>query len=207
MRTFFASMMALLMAAVLAGCGGAQDQANVKPGPMPPNGTWDGVFQSPAYGRMEFTVEGNKVLGLYEGERHYGRIEGQLDGNVMLFTWTQWKTDVQGKNTQKTGRGYFQYRIDVEQASTRTREVHRINGSWGYDESTTDGGPWSAIRLERAKKMLRPHTDSEAVVEDDMGTSAGFDVGGQDTSIQMSEPKPKEEPKKEEPEDVLDSLF
>jgi hypothetical protein len=210
MKTVFASMGMLLVVSLLVACGGAQGQLpNTQPGPLPPGGTWDGVFQSPAYGRMEFTVEGNQVSGLYEGERHYGRIEGQLDGNVMTFVWTQWKADLQGKNQEKTGHGYFRYRIDVEQASTRTREVHRIAGSWGYGDSLTDGGPWDAIRLERAKKILKPHAAVEGGDEDDMGASAGFDVGGgdQDTSIEMSEPKVKDEPKKEEPEDALDSLF
>ncbi|HUT78566.1 MAG TPA: hypothetical protein VM285_12810 [Polyangia bacterium] len=209
MKTVFASMGMLLAAALLAGCGGAKGQlANVTPGPMPPGGTWDSVFQSPAYGRMEFTVEGNQVAGLYEGERHYGRLAGQIDGNVLTFVWTQWKADLQGKNQEKTGHGYFRYSIEVEQASTRTREVHRITGSWGYDDSLTDGGPWDAIRLERAKKILKPHGAVEDYGGDDMGTSAGFDVGGdQDTSIEMSEPKSKDKPKQEEPEDVLDSLF
>jgi hypothetical protein len=199
----------LLVVSLLGGCGGAKGQtANVQPGPMPPGGTWDSVFQSPAYGRMEFTVEGNRVAGLYEGERHYGRIEGQIDGNVLLFNWTQWKTDLQGKLRESTGRGYFKYSIEVDQASTRTREVHRITGSWGYAESLEDGGPWDAIRLERAKKILRPHALVEDDGSDDMSTSAGFDTGGdQDTSIKMSKPKSEDKSKKEEPEDVLDSLF
>jgi hypothetical protein len=194
---------------LIAACGGGQGQlADLQAGPMPPGGTWDGVFQSPAYGRMEFTVEGNRVLGLYEGERHYGRIEGQVDGNVLQFQWTQWKADLQGKLRETTGRGYFRYKVDVEQASTRTREVHRIAGSWGYGESVSDGGPWDAIRLERAKKILKPHAATQDDGGDDMGTSAGFDVGGdQDTSIQMSEPKAKDKPKQEDPGDVLDSLF
>jgi len=207
MRTVCVSMAVLLVAALLAGCGGGQGQrANVQPGPMPAGGDWDGVFQSPAYGRMEFTVKGNEVSGLYEGERHYGRIHGKLDGNILFFRWTQWKEDLQGKLRETTGSGYFKYRIDVEQASTRTREIHRIAGSWGYGDSDADGGPWEAIRLDRAKKSLKPRAAETGGMDDDMSTSAGFDVRGQeDTSTRMSEPKGAPEP--DEPEDLLDSLF
>jgi hypothetical protein len=167
---------------------------------MPPGGNFDGVFQSPAYGRMEFTVEGANVLGLYEGERHWGRIEGKVHGNLMSFHWTQWNADMQGKVRESSGRGYFKYVIDVEGGATTTREVHRIKGEWGYGEAET-GNIWGAVKLsKRAKKRLQPYTPEEAssdMAGDEYGAS-GFDESSsgetnQETEVQMSEPEEEEE--------------
>jgi hypothetical protein len=199
------------MAAITAlGCGGGQaTTANIQPKPMPEGGNFDGVFQSPAYGRMEFTVEGDKAVGLYEGERHYGRIEGVVNGNVMRFAWTQWNLDLQGKRRSKTGKGYFIYRVDEEQGTTKTRKVHRLKGEWGYGEAEV-GNPWKAIKLSnRAKKILKPHTeDDNPAMDDDYAQSAGFgdvqedEAGG--PAVEMSDPEEQEE---EEAADDLDGLF
>jgi hypothetical protein len=181
----------------------------VQPGKMPAGGNFDGVFQSPAYGRMEFTVNGANAVGLYEGERHFGRIEGEINGNVMFFHWTQWKEDLQGKVRKSTGRGYFKYRIDQEGGATSTRDVHRLRGEWGYGEADV-GNPWGAVKLSvRAKKRLKPRSpESEPGMEEEYGAS-GFDTGAeeeQETSVQMSDPDEEEE----EPEDSgggVDDLF
>jgi hypothetical protein len=206
-RVFLA---AATVATAAIGCGGGQaTTANIQPKPMPEGGDFDGVFQSPAYGRMEFTVEGDKAVGLYEGERHYGRIEGTINGNVMRFTWTQWNMDLQGKQRSKTGKGYFIYRIDEEKGTTKIRLVHRLKGEWGYAEAEV-GNPWKAIKLSnRAKKVLKPHVeDGSATMDDDYAQSAGFgETGGAEPGgpgVEMSDP---EEKKEEEAADDLDGLF
>jgi len=191
----------VLAVVVAAGCGGSQaGSANVQPKNMPPGGDFDGVFQSPAYGRMEFTVDGSTVLGLYEGERHWGRIEGQIRGDVMTFHWTQWNADMQGKVRESNGRGYFRYVIDVEGGATSSREVHRIKGEWGYGEAET-GNKWGAVKLSnRAKKQLKPYSPEGAgsdMGDDEYGAS-GFDEGSsgetnQETEVEMSAPKEEEE--------------
>ena len=200
----------VLLAAVctVAGCGGAQGQlANVQPEPMPAGGDWDGVYQSPAYGRMEFTVDGNQVTGLYEGERHFGRIDGTFEGDLLTFKWTQWKSDLQGKQRETTGHGYFKYVLQVEQATTKTREVHRLEGEWGFGESMV-GNPWSAVKLsKRAKKILEPHQVADTEDSgDDLGASAGFDVGG-DSAPEPSAPEPEPEEEPEESAPSIDDLF
>jgi hypothetical protein len=202
----------MIAIAAVMGCGGGQGKsALVQAGKMPPGGDFDGVFQSPAYGRMEFTVDGGQAIGLYEGERHYGRIEGQLNGNLMLFNWTQWKEDMQGKVRKSTGRGYFKYIIDVEGGATTTREVHRLKGEWGYGESDA-GNPWGAIKLsKRAKKRLQPRDPSiETDVDDDFGTGSGFDDAADEegeTEVQMSDPDEEEEEEEEEEAGSVDDLF
>lgn len=209
MRKALAISVVTLAAVGAIGCGGGQAvTANIQPKPMPEGGNFDGVFQSPAYGRMEFTVEGDKAVGLYEGERHYGRIEGKINGNVMRFTWTQWNMDLQGKRRSKTGKGYFIYKIDEEKGATKTRFVHRLKGEWGYGESEV-GNPWKAVKLStRAKKILKPHADDSPVMDDDYAQSAGFAAGGDEDvgapAVEMSDP---DEEKEEETGDDLDGLF
>jgi len=197
------------------GCGGAQKSASVQitARPMPEGGSWDGVFQSPAYGRMEFTVQGANVVCLYEGERHYGKIEGTIDGDVLNFTWTQWKQDLQGKERTSTGHGYFRYVIEEEKTTSSTKKVHRLKGEWGYDADNA-GNPWKAIRLERAKKQLKPHGNEEGGMGEEFSQSAGFDSASQPTeepSVQMDESNAPEtqpaEVHQEKPAEGLDNLF
>ena len=201
-------------ALVALGCGGAQKTARVEIAarPMPESGSWDGVFQSPAYGRMEFTVQGANVVCLYEGERHYGKIEGTIDGDVLNFTWTQWKQDLQGKERTSTGHGYFRYVIEEEKTTSSTKRVHRLNGEWGYDADNA-GNPWKAIRLERAKKQLKMHANEEDGGEE-FSQSAGFDSAAPSTeepSIEMDEGKaPENKPADVQKDDAaqgIDNLF
>lgn len=193
-------------------CGGSQaGSVQVSPGPMPPDGNFDGVFQSPAYGRMEFTVEGSSCVGLYEGERHFGRIEGVVNGNLMTFSWTQWNQDLQGKLRESNGKGYFRYIVEKEKGMASTRDVHRIKGEWGYD-SDNSGNRWNAVKLNlRAKKILKPHQvdGTTSTMDDAFAASAGFGVSGEekgteDTAVEMSDPDEKDE---EGADDSLDGLF
>jgi hypothetical protein len=200
----------VLATAFATGCGGSQaSSANLQPGKMPAGGNFDGVFQSPAYGRMEFTVDGNRAVGLYEGERNYGRIEGTIQGDVMLLHWTQWTADMQGKVRETRGRGFFRYTIEIDAGSTVTREVHRLNGEWGYGEDET-GNVWNAVKLSvRAKKQLKPF-DPKSVgsgMDEEYGAS-GFDESADapgETEVEMSEPKAKE--KEEDEGGGVDDLF
>jgi hypothetical protein len=197
------------------GCGGAQKATSVElaPRPMPEGGNFDGVFQSPAYGRMEFTVQGANVIGLYEGERHYGKIEGTINGDVLNFTWTQWKQDLQGKERTSTGHGYFRYIIDEEKTTASSKMVHKLNGEWGYDADNA-GNPWKAVKLsDRTKKQLKPHNTGEGGEGVDMSQSAGFDTAAptEEPSIEMGESKaPETQPSdvhQEKPAEGLDNLF
>ena len=196
------------------GCGGSQKAARVEiaPRPMPQGGNFDGVYQSPAYGRMEFTVQGANVVGLYEGERHYGKIEGTIDGDVLNFTWTQWQQDLQGKERTSTGHGYFRYVIDEEKTTASSKMVHKLNGEWGYDADNA-GNPWKAVKLsERTKKQLKPHNAGEDE-GDDLSQSAGFGSGAstEEPGVEMNEGKaPETKPadvQDEKPVEGLDNLF
>lgn len=169
-----------VVVAVLAlGCGASESRpsrVSISPQPMPEGGNYDGVYQSPAYGRMEFTCAGAECTALYEGERHFGRIEGAVDGNVMNFKWTQWNEDLQGKLRSKTGQGYFRYTVVEEKTAHSSRMTHKIDGEWGYDEDNA-GNVWNAVKLTKVtKKTLKPHDtqESEEGGGSEYAESAGF---------------------------------
>jgi hypothetical protein len=213
MRVRIACALCLLAALSALGCGGAQTPTSVEiaPNPMPAEGNFDGVYQSPAYGRMEFTVQGANVVGLYEGERHYGKIEGTINGDVLNFTWTQWKQDLQGKERSSTGHGYFRYVIKEEGTPTSSKMLHKLEGEWGYD-SDNAGNPWKAVKLTgRAKKQLKPH-GGEVEETEDLSSSAGFDTTApEEGDVKMDEGAPPEtkpaDVQKDKPAEGLDNLF
>jgi hypothetical protein len=86
------------------------------------SGSWD-----TNWGRIEMTQHGNKVMGHYTGQ-FSGIIDGTVTGSRLNFTWSQ-------PNGQY-GKGYFDISSD---GST-------INGSWGVEESDSNGGSWSGTR-------------------------------------------------------------
>jgi hypothetical protein len=205
----------LVVGALLAlGCGGAQtrpSRVTIASKAMPEGGSWDGVFQSPAYGRMEFTAAGTEVTGLYEGERFFGKIEGVTDGDVMNFKWTQWNQDLQGKQRSKVGHGYFRYTIEVEQGAKTSHTIQKIDGEWGYDEDNA-GNVWNAVKLrDGTKKTLKPHTDEvEGEGGDEYAESAGFNAGSEPSSGPKSEPPAGDSPAVPESStnnESIDNLF
>lgn len=194
-----------LFALGAAACGGAQvaDPA-VAPGPMPASGDFDGVFHSD-FGRMELTREGQKIVGLYEGDAHHGRIEGSIEGRLLHFQWTQWDERVGGKQRASTGSGIFAYTVELEQAGSKTKEVHRLEGRWGYG---TDTGPnrWNAYKLsKRSKKRLKPHEEEEGAMDADYGSSAGFQEDDEEATEEVEFGGGDED--EEEEDDSLDDLF
>ena len=98
-----------LLGALVLGCGGAGKKGDTwKKGPMPEGGNFDGVYQSD-FGRLELTIQSdNRVIGLYEDSEHAGRIEGTIEGNLLLFRWRQWNYEMHGKILESNGKGVFQ---------------------------------------------------------------------------------------------------
>lgn len=187
-----------LLSLLTVACGSSSGKIEVPKGPMPEGGNFDGVYHSAAYGRMEFTVSGNDVSGLYEGERSRGRIQGIIEGDLMSFEWEQWNQDLQGKSRSKKGRGYFKYTIETEGEEPNVKQVHWIKGQWGYNENNS-GNTWEAVKLtKKSKKYLKPvETDGpRESMGDDYESASGFeDVGASESndgaandSIQRSNP-------------------
>lgn len=209
MKNWIISTIVVLSLAVAFGCGGPQPgKSTARTGNMPQDGTFDGIYQSPAWGRLEITVDGSNAVGLFESDSRYGRMEGTITGDLYKFRWTSTNTKVGGKIADSTGGGYFKY-VVTEEGTTKKRMVHWVKGEWGYGEDDA-GKKWEAVKLQRAKKRLKPADDKgpTTVMDDDFATSAGFgatpenekEVGG------MAEPEPEKD-ESEDDDDTLDGLF
>jgi hypothetical protein len=170
-------ILSLLISIIVVGCGSTKEKLYTK-GPMHPEGNWDGVYQSD-FGRLELTVSGNNVVGLYEKNEEYGRLEGEISGNLLFFNWTQWNVEMRGKVRETHGRGVFQYIVEDNEASGQTKSRHWLKGFWNYgNESPTN--PWNAYKYgSRAKKKLKPfdpstYTGNEEEEEDNYDQAGGF---------------------------------
>jgi hypothetical protein len=186
---------------VAAGCGGNKE-ALYQRGPMPPMGNFDGVYQSD-FGRLELTVQGNKVTGLYEKNEKFGRIEGEIKSNLLFFRWTQWDAGLKGKPRETTGRGVFQYMVDeYEMAGGKVKTSHWLKGFWAYGRNEPTNG-WNAYKLgEKAKKKLKPFDPDEGWTNennaydessfDDTGSGAGAgeEYSGSESEGESSSPPP-----------------
>jgi len=132
---------------------------------MPRGGDWQGVYQGPYHIYLRITRAGDHARGTWRamGGRE-GELWGDLDGNVMKFTFAE--HDEHGKSSW-SGRGYFVY-------SVKAGEVPEIRGQWGLGMSDTDGS-WYAIKkpdvsLDEAERKLAD-TDSTGSGEDNTGGS------------------------------------
>ncbi len=158
MRHRLCFVAALIAAAVLTGCGGADVQTNpIKPGQPPENMNWDGVWFS-NWGRMELTQNGNQIEGIYEGERKRGQVKGELDGDLLRYEWKEWDLSLRGKPRETSGHGIYQYKL-VEEGSNMKEH---IDGTWGYDKSDMGGGKWSAVKSSKSPKKLKPFDPNAA---------------------------------------------
>ena len=166
----------LFVSFVVAGCGANKEQLYTK-APMHPSGNFDGVYQSD-FGRLELTVSGDHVVGLYEKNEEYGRIEGEIKDNLLFFNWTQWNVEMRGKIRESSGRGVFQYIVDENEAQER----HWLKGFWNYG-SDAPSNPWNAYKYgARAQKKLKPfdpsgYTGSEEEEAVDYDAAGGFQDG------------------------------
>jgi hypothetical protein len=150
------------------GCGaggGDAKLANVKAGELPHGETWKGVFYSELYGNLHLVPTGSKVVGKWERphKEKYGKLKGTIDGDVLHFEWTEHLNGVVGPNSERTGHGYFKFKVAVE-----TNGEPSIIGEIGKGGDEV-GSPWDAIR----QKNIEPDLSS-------IGGSGAGDVGGGD---------------------------
>ena len=130
-----------LVLGVILGCGGSQKP---KAGPLPEGATFYGVWQSPQYGSMHLCQSGRKVIGDYLKHERAGRIQGDIDGDLLVFQWEDRRELVAGKPQVRRGRGYF--RIELGEDGDQY-----LRGEWGMGEELSGGGPWNAVKLRRGE--------------------------------------------------------
>ena len=137
------SALALPSALSLSACGPSTDvkHAQVKAGEMPAGGEWQGVYFSQVYGYLHLLTDGKAAQGAWRtgGGDAYGELQGEVDGDILRYTWTQHKIGQIGKVATSSGKGYFKYTIPKE------GEAHKIVGEWGLGESDA-GNTWDAVK-------------------------------------------------------------
>ena len=147
------SALVLPSAFSLTACGNGKEvkHAQIKVGEMPANAEWQGVYYSPTYGYLHLLVDGKTAQGAWRtgGGDAYGELQGEVDGDVLRYSWTQHKIGQIGAEAQSNGKGYFKYSIPKE------GEAHKIGGEWGLGESDA-GNPWEAVK----QTNMQPNPDS-----------------------------------------------
>lgn len=155
----------LVLMALVAGCGGGSAPA-LKPGPMPADGDFTGVWHSAQYGEMHMLQEGSSVHGRYEADQRTGKITGEVDGDLMRFEWKEQKALVANRPNETVGHGYFRYIV-------KDNGEHRIEGRWGLDADDRNGGEWSAYKMKNR--------------EPDLGESSGGEDDGAPEDVEVSD--------------------
>lgn len=139
-RTMIRLLLALLLAlsvagasaAALSGCG---PREVIPQRPMPAGATFSGLWYS-NYDDMRLTQNGEEVIGTFE-YKDGGKIWGRTEGGVLLFDWLQ-EGDLSVGRREVTGKGYLVISEDGSQ----------LAGRWGYGDSRTDGGEWTADKAD-----------------------------------------------------------
>jgi hypothetical protein len=145
-----------LLLGVILGCGGSQKP---KAGSLPQGATFYGVWQSPQYGNMHLCQSGKQVIGDYVKHERVGRIQGDVEGDLLVFQWEDRRELVSGKPQVRRGRGYF--RIEIGEDGD-----HYVKGEWGMDD-LTGGGPWNAVKLRRGQPDRCTGADEPISLEDE----------------------------------------
>ena len=163
---------------LLAACAGGGEMADVKPGPMPAEGNFTGVYFSPQYGEMHLVQNGTAVVGKYKKDERSGSIQGEADGDVMKFEWKELKAMVSNRPSETIGHGYFRYMVDPANGD------HVLKGRWGLDDSDTNGGEWNAYKSRKMEPDLEkfgpePSSGGEKASDEELSPD---DEGGGDTS-------------------------
>lgn len=155
--------LALPMAA--SGCGGPEEpkvvRAKIKPGNMPTDGKWRGVYYDPIFGFLHLEKEGANVSGAWRTEAgdKWGEMHGKVEGNVYRFEWSEHRIGMFGPSATTRGKGYFVYVVPKGD-----NVDHQLDGEWGLGESDA-GYDWKAIK----QRNMQPNLES--VVPDENQTA------------------------------------
>lgn len=157
-----------LLVLCVVGCGSSAPE--IKAGNMPAGGNFSGVYYSPQYGTMNMIQNGNAVVGEYASDMRSGKIQGEVNGDLMRFEWTENKAMVSNRATLTKGRGYFRYVIDPANGD------HVLKGEWGLGGQEIGGGPWNAFKAKNKEPKLT-----------EKSSSGGEDEGESDSSSDSNE--------------------
>lgn len=164
----FATVVSLVLAtasvdAFVVGCsGGASAKtASVKPGPMPEDETWTGVYYHPVFGYLHMQEEGAAVVGRWKRTDHskWGELSGTRTGNVLHFAWKEHQVGMVGASATTHGKGYFVYKVNDE-------KIGVLTGRYGLGDEESEGD-WNCV------KQLRMPPDIKSIGGDSEGVAPG----------------------------------
>jgi hypothetical protein len=164
---------ALASAPALQGCGGAAKHS-IHVGNMPAGGTFTGVWFSPQYGEMHIEQSGTTAIGRYTKDERQGRLQGNVEGDVLRFEWKESRELIVGRPTETKGHGYFKiYKKEDE-------DTWNLQGEWGTDASESGGGPWTAVKSKARRPDVSGDGSGGSSAPSDSSSGSGGDYGGTD---------------------------
>ncbi|MEN9577804.1 MAG: hypothetical protein RJA70_813 [Pseudomonadota bacterium] len=157
------------VSAGVTACGGPQQpevaRAVLKPGNMPADGNWRGVYYDQSYGFLHLEKDGASVMGAWRteaGDKH-GEMYGTVEGDVFRFEWSEHRIGMVGPNATTKGKGYFRYLVPPGE-----NVDHKLEGEWGLGDSDA-GHPWSAIKQRNVQPDLASVKPDETQIAIDGG--------------------------------------
>lgn len=179
MRSALCAGLVLTAASGVTACGGSGPEAKhaqVSAGAMPAGGSWQGVYYNQVYGFLHITDTNNAVQGAWRNTNgdKWGELFGEIEGDLLTFTWKEHKIGVVGPNATSEGKGYFKYVVPKE------GEAHELRGEWGLGESNS-GHSWNCV------KQLNQEADPKSVRPDEMESrvgAEGFDGAAGDKPVE-----------------------
>lgn len=157
LRTSLVLALSLPLTTTLACSGSRNDPktvVDVKAGNMPDGGEWEGVYYSQTYGFLHITEKNGSVTGAWRtvsGDK-WGELFGEVEGDVLRYSWKEHKIGMIGPNATVEGKGFFRYTVPD------SGEAHEIQGQWGLGEHNA-GHTWAALKqnnMEPDPKSVRP---------------------------------------------------
>ncbi len=178
-----------ILGVMLAGacaCGSTPQKVKVDPRPLPAGITYSGTWFSDQYGELVLEQHGSSVVGYYSKDERSGRVQGSVDGDLMVYGWTERRELVRGKPNETRGRGYFQLLHG-------DGERDRIRGEWGLGDNERGSGEWVAYRLKGAvaRRSVQQSGAADAVDAVDQDRP-GLDPDTEAHGIDDSESSPHE---------------
>lgn len=172
---------------------------SIQAGAMPEGGEWEGVYYNQTFGFLHVTSSGSSAQGTWKttaGDK-WGELYGEVEGDLVRFSWTEYTIGVVGPNAKSEGHGYFRYIIP------NPDEAHELKGEWGLGDNAL-GHSWDCVKqtnMEPDPDSVRPNEVESAV------GAVGFDGAKGDDDLSSDEQSEEEgeekKPSEEAEEDPL----
>ncbi len=173
MRAMKRVMTVVMMAAALGagasfvGCGPQKPKprvAQVTQGTLPAGESFSGVWYNSFRGELHLIQTGNKVEGGWNSKENgrWGKLQGEVSGDVVRYTFEEYKTGMIGPGAKSKGKGYFKF------APGEPPNEPSLKGEYGFLENEA-GNEWVAGRMKDAKPSL-----DDVKIKADTGVDTGW---------------------------------